>query len=126
MKAFIDNNLSEKLANGMKGFGETCIHLKEKFEDDTCDKKWLKYVGKNSLELVTRDNRILKNPAEKNALRSYKVGAFLLGGKQKTRCVIIQQLVRNWPKMKELARITKKPFAFKIPPKGKKITKITI
>jgi predicted nuclease of predicted toxin-antitoxin system len=35
MKFFIDNNLSEHLANGMKAFGEDVIHLREKFSENT-------------------------------------------------------------------------------------------
>ena len=49
-------------------------------------------------------------------------GAFFMGGKNRNRCQLIQQLVRNWPRMKELAKKTRVPFAFRVPPSGTKFT----
>jgi hypothetical protein len=122
LRFFVDNNLSERLANGMKAFGEDVIHLKEIFPGSTEDVSWLKYVGDGGLFLVTRDERVRWNPAEIKAIRDYRVGAFFLGGKNRSRCELIQQLVRNWPRMKELATTTNRPFAYRIPPSGNKFT----
>jgi hypothetical protein len=124
MKAFIDNNLSLQLAAGLKGFGEDVVHLKDLFPDDTADADWLPYVGQNDMVLVTRDIRIRWNPSEISAFKSHNVGAFLLGGKQRTRCELILQLVRNWPQMKELAKKTRRPFMFRVPPTGSKIEQL--
>lgn len=126
MKAFIDNNLSPQLAAGMKGFGEDVVHLKDHFPDDTPDADWLPYVGQNELVLVTRDIRIRWNPSEIAAFKTHNVGAFFLGGKQRSRCELIQQLVRNWPQMKELARKTRRPFMFRVPPTGSKIEQLPL
>ena len=46
------------------------------------------------------------------ALKQHRVGAFFLGGKGRSRWDIIQQVVRNWPRMNELADRTARPFAF--------------
>ncbi len=126
MRFFVDNNLSEHLANGMKAFGEDVIHLKELFSESTDDVTWLQYLGENDLFLVTRDERVRRNPAEIQAMRTYGVGAFFLGGKNRSRCELIQQLVRNWPRMKELASKTNRPFAYRIPPTGTKFVAIPL
>jgi len=126
LKFFIDNNLSQQLAVGMRGFGEHVIHLKDKFSPDTDDPIWLKFIGENGLILVTRDERIRWRPAELRALKDHKVGAFFLGGKNRTRCQLIQQLVRSWPRMKDLAGKTKTPFVFRVPPQGTKVTQIPL
>lgn len=126
MKFFIDNNLSPKLARGMQGFGEDVMHLKDEFQDDAKDIEWLPYIGDNNIILVTKDDRIRYHPAELNALKAHKVGAFILSGKNLNGCQLIQQLVRNWPRMKEYAKKTDRPFAFKIPPKGKKFVSIAL
>ena len=126
MRFFIDNNLSLHLAKGMKEFGEDVIHLTEKFQPATNDEIWLEFVGKNGFVLITRDERIRWNPAERAAFRKYKVGAFFLGGKNLTRCQLIQQLVRNWPKVKNTAAKETRPFAFRIPPSGAKFSYIPI
>ena len=126
MRFFIDNNLSPKLAKGMHEFGEDVQHLKDHFPDDAEDVNWLEYIGQNRFLLITRDLRIRWNPAELEALRKHKIGAFFLSGKNLTYCKIIQQVVRNWPRMKEYANKTKRPFAYKIPPRGAKISSIQL
>lgn len=126
MKFFFDNNLSENLARGLKVFGEDVIHLKDMFNEDTEDRIWLQQIGNKKMFLITRDERIRRNPFELNALKTYKVGAFFLGGKNLGRCKIIQQVVRNWPRIKELATKKRPPFAFRIPPSGTKFSPINL
>lgn len=123
---FFDNNLSPHLAEGMKAFQEEAIHLIEEFPQETKDADWLPIVGSRGWTLVTRDERILKNPAELKAYKDNNIGAFFLGGKNRSRCELILQLVRNWPRMKELTSKTKRPFAFRIPPSGTNFTKISL
>lgn len=126
MNAFLDNNLSEALAAGMTAFGESVIHLKDRFELDVDDEVWLQVIGKEGLILITRDERIRFRPNELAALRDNGVGAFFLGGKNRNRCELIQQLVRNWPRMKDLAGRTRKPFAFRVPPSGTKFVPLPL
>lgn len=102
------------------------MHLRDQFLPDAIDTDWLKFVGKNGFILITRDERVRWRPSELKAFNNYKVGAFFLGGKKRTRCELIQQLVRNWPRMKELATKTIPPYAFRIPPSGTKITKLSL
>ncbi len=126
MRFFVDNNLSTKLARGMSAFGEAVDHLKDHFPEDAPDTEWLAYIGDNDFFLITRDDNIRRNPAEIRALRDHRVGAFFLGGKHRSRCQLIQQLVRNWPRIKELAQATTRPFAFRVPPSGAKLSKILL
>jgi len=123
---FIDNNLGEELALGLRGFGEAVIHLKESYPEDTPDEVWLEDIGNKGYFLITRDKRIRYNPLENRTLRTYKIGAFFLQGKQRSRCDLILQLVRNWPRIKEfaLSNRNKRPFAFRVPPNGTKIDRI--
>ncbi len=122
MRFFVDHNLSPQLAKGMKAFGEDVVHLTEFFPDSVDDPRYLARIGSEGWFLVTRDNRIRFRPAEWTALKEHQVGAFFMGGKNRNRCQLIQQLVRNWPRMKELAKKTRVPFAFRVPPSGTKFT----
>ncbi len=126
MRFFIDNNLSKQMADGMAAFGEEVEHLRDSFRADARDEDWLPYVGENEMVLVTRDEAIRRKPAELRALKSHNVGAFFLGGKNLDRCKLIQQLVRNWPRMKEYAAKTRRPFAFRIRATGTKIVEINL
>ncbi len=122
----LDNNLSKKLADGMKAFGEDVVHLQDLFEPDISDTVLLEHLGKSGYILITRDLAIRKHPAELAALRDNQVGAFFLAGKERKRCQLIQQLVRNWPRIKELAGKRKKPYAFRVPPSGAKVTPVPL
>ena len=126
MRFFVDHNLSRQLATGMKAFGEDVVHLTEFFPENVDDTDYLRHIGSEGWFLVTRDKRIRYRPAELEALRQSGVGAFFMGGKNRTRCELIQQLVRHWPRMKELARKTPVPFAFRIPPSGTKFTTLPL
>lgn len=126
MTFLVDKNLSPQLAAGMKGFGEDVVHLTDVLPPDVKDTELLAHVGSEGWCLVTRDIRIRYRRAESAALRENRVGAFFMGGKNLRRCELIQQLVRNWPRMKALAAKTRLPFAFRIPPKGSKITPISL
>ena len=126
MRFFVDNNLSPQLAAGMKGFDEDVVHVTEFFPPDVDDTELLAHVGSEGWCLVTRDDRIRFRPAEAAAIGEHRVGAFFMGGKNLRRCQLIQQLVRNWPRMKELAAKTRRPFAFRVPPTGTKIKRIPL
>lgn len=126
MTFFVDNNLSTALAAGMKGFGEDVVHLQDRFPEDAADSDWLAHIGSEGWFLITRDERIRYRPSEWKALKEHQVGAFFLGGKNRSRCDLIQQLVRNWPRMKESAAKTRRPFAFRVPPSGTKYTPLPL
>lgn len=126
MKFFVDNNLSYGLASGMREFGEDVDHLRDYFPEDTPDVKWLEYIGKKGFCLVTRDEGIRRNPAERQALRRFRIGSFFLGGKNRTRWQLVEQLVRNWRRMNEFAGRERRPFAFRIPPRGTRFEKIPL
>lgn len=110
----------------MRAFGENVDHLQNHFPEDCSDIEWLKFIGENQYFLITRDDAIRRNPAELSALKNYNVGAFFLGGKSRKRWELIQQLVRNWPRIKDYAAATKRPFAFRIPPSGTKFVRILL
>lgn len=114
MTFFFDNNMSPRLVNGLVEFGEDAIHLKTVFREDAPDVEWLKYLGSENVCLITRDNRILRNPAEKAQLVNHNVGAFFVRGKQLNHCDLIRIIIKHWPKIKEFAGRTPRPFAAKI------------
>ena len=121
MRFFIDNNLGKALAEGMTGFGEDVAHLQDHFDAAADDSEWLAHIGSKGWYPITRDDRIRYKPHEKRALKENEVGAFFLGGKNRSRCDLIQQLVRNWPRMKKFAARTDRPFAVQVPPSGAKL-----
>lgn len=124
MKFFFDNNLSPSLAEGMKAFGEEVVHLQEEFAPDARDEDWLPIVGGRKWILVTRDERIRYNALERKLLLKHRVSAFFLGGKSRTRCQLIEQVVRNWSGMREVAAGARGHFLMKVAATGKKLDRL--
>ena len=110
----------------MRAFGEPVDHLQDHFPQDAPDTEWLEYIGQEGFFLITRDDRIRRNPLEMNALKNHSVGAFFLGGKNRGRWDLVQQLIRNWEQMVEVAKKTPKPFAFRVPPSGAKFDRLPL
>lgn len=126
MTFFFDNNLGDYLVKGLRGFGEDVSHLIEHFPADTPDEEWLEFVGTEEMFLLTRDQKIRKRPMELAALKRHKVGAFFLGGKAMGRWDQIKQIIRAWPRIKETANSTNRPFACRVNRSGSKIDKLPL
>ena len=121
MTFFFDNNLSPKLAKAINELDEvySIIHLRDLFPADTEDEIWLSHVGKNNMVLVTRDTKIRKHPAEINAIRTHRIGAFFLIGKKYTKWQGIRQLICAWEEIRSLGSGTTRPFAFQVSLRGR-------
>jgi len=121
MNFFFDNNISAKMAKAMNLLDDDSHidHLQDIFSQDTEDEKWLEYVGKKEIILITRDKKITKRRAELSVYRKYRVGAFILTGKNMKKWDQVKQLILAWEKIKDLAERTARPFAFQVRAKGK-------
>ena len=116
MKFIFDNCISQNLARaiGILDQAEEIIHLQDRFPEDIKDKELLTDIGKHDFFLITKDKYIRKRAAEKEAFKKYKVGAFILTGKNLNRWQIIRFIINNWEKIKEAAGRIRRPFAFRI------------
>lgn len=110
----------------MREFGQHVEHLQDHFPEDCPDTEWLQFIGENEYFLITRDNNIRRHPAELLALKSFNVGAFFLGGKQRSSWELVEQLVRNWRRIGEYASKQRRPFAIRVPTTGTKFAKIPL
>ncbi|TET32920.1 MAG: hypothetical protein E3J72_18500 [Planctomycetota bacterium] len=126
MRFLVDQNIGERFAKGMKSFGEEVEYLGDHYPLNISDKDLLADIGEKGWVLISREKEIRYKPAEKAAFVKHSNGAFLLSGKKLSGCKIIQQLVRNWHRIKEKADNTRKPFIYCIPPNGTKIRKIAL
>jgi hypothetical protein len=128
LKFIVDENLGPPIAHGMAGFKEPIVHVAdcEDLGKGVQDPTLLEYIGRKGWFLLTIDKKISKNPEEKHSFRKHKIGAFFLGGDHRSNCFRIQQLVRNWPKIKELAAKTTRPFVYRVRPTGTKIERKNI
>jgi hypothetical protein len=119
-----DNDLPPCLAAGIRALEdgqENILHLADEFPPNTEDEEWLPNVGARNLIVITRDARQRRNPTERAAYHRHRVGAFVLAGKNLKAWDLIEQTVRNWQRIKSLARTSQRPFFYRIPPHGTRI-----
>jgi hypothetical protein len=125
---FFDHNIPPPLAEGMKAFGERVIHLQELYPSrlDIKDTEWMADVAKAGYTVLTRDLKMKRNKLELDEFRRHGLGGFWLAGKNRSACEMIQQVVRCWPRMKELARNAGRPFIYIVPIGGTKLDRFDL
>jgi hypothetical protein len=116
---FFDNNLSPRLAAGLRAFGEDVRHLREEFPPETPDEVWLPEIGRRGWYLITRDKRIPRKAAEVRALKAAGVGAFVFTQKKDLDLwEWVQTVVRRWSEIKNWCQSHRRPFVVGIPERG--------
>lgn len=126
MKFLIDENLSDKMARSLRDIDQQVYHVTEVLAAGSPDTEVLEYAGSNDYFLITKDNRIRYKPNEKAAIRRYKVGVFLLGGKNIPFFETYQQLIRNWDNILDCAASTARPFVRRVRARGRTIDKVDL
>lgn len=101
MTFFFDNNLSAKLTEILRVLGIDVVHLRERFPQDAKDVEWIPVVGAEGLVVVTADDRLRRNAAERAAIRQYLVSVIYLPKNYLDRGLWEQAefMVRYWRKI---------------------------
>ena len=127
MKFLIDEALGLPLAKALRELGQEDVHhVTEILRSGADDEEVFQYAGENEYFIITRDNRIRYKPNERAAIRKYKVGVFLLAGKNKSAMEIAVQLISNWEKIVECSQKTYKPFLRRVRSRGTKIEELDL
>ena len=121
MRFFFDNNLSPYLAKALAALCESqdvaVEHLREKFPVATTDVEWIRRLADEGDWSVITQDRLIRNPLEKEAFRQSGLTAFVLtktwaGHRYWEKAA---QLVRWWPRIMEQAGLVEGGAAFEVP-----------
>lgn len=109
MKVFFDNNLSPRIARALNElFREHEIkHLKEKFKEDVTDVEWIGSLSKErGWIVISGDNRITRNPAERQAFKTAKLTGFFLSPSMNKSKPVVQtyRILQQWDKVESLTK----------------------
>jgi tRNA-dihydrouridine synthase len=127
VNVLFDNCTSPRLANTLDGFitadGHRAFHIKDLAElpngRNSADIEWIDLLRKNNQNwiFISGDGRILKNSAEKAALRSAGLHGFILSpAYQKTMLhQVAATIVWKWPEIEAVARLLAPPSMHEIP-----------
>lgn len=77
---FVDRSLGAKIvADALRTIGERVEVHDDHFPRDAADEVWLASVGTRGWVILSKDDRIRRNPVERQALRTAGIAAFFLG-----------------------------------------------
>ena len=121
MRYFFDNNLSIHLARAIAALCKPerieVTHLRDKFPANISDVEWIDALASEQDWVVISQDRLTRNPLEKEALRRSGLIAFILvkGWSRHREWDIAAQLVRWWPRIMEAAEMVQGGAAFEVP-----------
>jgi hypothetical protein len=121
LRVLLDNNLSPRLARSLDALLEPedeVVHLIDRFPRDTEDRLWIgRLAEEGGWVVISADQRIYRNPLEREAWRRSRLIAFFLAP-QWARANNIEKawrLLRWWPRIREQVAIVAAPAAFELP-----------
>ena len=100
-------------------------YVREEFRDNGKDGRevddvdWLRWVGEHQWLAITRDKRILKQPAERNALIQHDVGLIVLDDNNAMSFELLQMIICHIDKLLQLHENTARPFAYVMDRRGR-------
>ena len=104
--------------NAFKLLGLDVIAHDDQFEQTATDDMWLTVAGEHGWLVITKDDRIRRNEAERAALIGYNVGCFVLSQRNATRWQMAQTLMRAWEAIEQIATTEQRPFLYAVHPDG--------
>jgi hypothetical protein len=108
---FVDRSLGGKVvAEALRAAGEAVEVHDDQFASDAADQDWLAAVGANAWVVLSKDDRIRRNPVERHALLSAGIAAFFLGRSDLRGDQMATALVAALPAMKKALRRFTVPF----------------
>ena len=114
MTFFFDRSVGRNLPRVFQLLGIDAIAHDDKFSPNTPDEVWLAAAGQHSWIVITKDDRIRHNQAERQAIIDNRVGCFVLLRRGATRFVMAQILMRAWDDIVALSASEARPFLYAV------------
>lgn len=114
MTYFFDRSLGRMIPRTLRTRGIDAVAHDSLFAQDTPDDEWLADIGRRGWTVLTKDDRIRYNEAERQALITYNVGCFAVMRRNDTREQILATLEAAWERIEEIATSETHPFFYAI------------
>lgn len=135
MKFFIDENIAPQIGRALQILQQPLnkqeqieiSNIRDVYGRGVPDEEWIPEVGKLDGVVITQDINIQRTKHQRDLYREYDMGAVFLKppkGKGFDYWTMVEKMIESWPEIKEVARREKKPFAFVIRPRSRKLEKL--
>ncbi len=115
---FFDRTCGTSIPHALKLLGIDAEAHQDHFHPNTPDDVWLEEVGRRGWIVVTYDNRIRFNLAEREALISHGVGCFMLTSGNRKKWEQMRILAKAWDRIQAVIATTPRPFIQIVHPDG--------
>jgi len=127
IEVYLDENLSEYVAHALnflnKGYFQNfqVYSTKEKFGRGVSDENIIPSIGEKGGVLITRDINIQKTRLQFELCKEFNLGVFFikLPKNLNKHWEIVRLLINNWESIINTTEREKRPFAYRIPLRGK-------
>jgi len=123
MKIYFDENFPPALVKGLREFqkgaggreGIEVLLIKEEFGSGTADEVWIPEVAKRHGVVITQDTNIHRLNAQWDLCETNKLGLFFFQPPKKGwhYWKIVETVVVQWAKIKDLSREQSPPFGYR-------------
>jgi predicted nuclease of predicted toxin-antitoxin system len=120
VKLALDENLPLKVAQALALLDFPVTHVLDHLARGTTDEDLFAEAAKRDWVLVTRDAKMWRKKAQREALRQAGIGVFVLvSSAAHSPSELMAVLLKRIDEMVRLAEQTKRPFVLRVPDRGK-------
>ncbi len=134
MKIYFDENIPPQIANALNILQSPFAHenieasnLSDVFGRGSRDETWIVKIANENGVVITQDLNIQRTRHQRELYRKYQMGVIFLKPPSKkgyTYWQMVEKIIISWSDIKQAARKTKKPFAYIIKPRSKKMEEL--
>jgi len=133
MKFYFDENITPQIARALAILQEPrpekieVFTIKDVFGKGTADEEWIPIVAAEDGIVITQDFNIQRTRHQRELYRKHGLGVVFFKPPSKTGFdywTMINKVIEAWPKIKKVAKRERKPFAYVIKARSKKLEKL--
>ncbi len=119
-----DEGMPPQLASALKDLGKEVKHVLDDHAPGTSDVELLADANRKGQVFLSRNVNMLNVPAEREAIRRYRVGVFFLNCRKLKFWEIVEFVFRQWRTIEEYANTRRTPYAFLVRKRGRKFKRV--
>ncbi len=130
MKFYFDENITPQIVRALEILQEPLkeeievYSIADEFGRGAADEEWIPKVAKENGIVITQDINIQRTKHQRELYRNHNLGVIFLKppkGKGIKYWEMVSKILEAWPDIKQTCNRAKKPFAYVITPKSKKL-----
>lgn len=119
-----DEGMPRQLARALEALGKDVKHVLDDHGPGTPDVELLSDAHRKGQVFLSLNLRMLKVPAEREAIRRNKVGVFFLNTRKMKFWEVVEFVFRQWRTIEEYADEHTPPYVFRVRKRGHKFERV--